>query len=154
MEKGGSWLHPEKVSDAFRRICEAADLPPVHLRDLRHYAATVMHAGGGDLHYIKETLRHSTITLTSNTYTSLLPEVDREVAEAAALVVPRQAARTAGLTSGSHEGQASGEQAAAADTAKPSRTAKAQISGMDWEPRVGFEPTTCCLQDSCSGQLS
>jgi hypothetical protein len=23
-----------------------------------------------------------------------------------------------------------------------------------WEPEVGLEPTTCCLQDSCSGQLS
>ena len=23
-----------------------------------------------------------------------------------------------------------------------------------WEPEVGFEPTTCCLQDSCSSQLS
>lgn len=22
------------------------------------------------------------------------------------------------------------------------------------EPEVGLEPTTCCLQDSCSGQLS
>ncbi len=22
------------------------------------------------------------------------------------------------------------------------------------EPEIGFEPMTCCLQDSCSGQLS
>lgn len=85
----GAWLHPEKVSDEFRRICRRADLPPINLRDLRHCAATLIHAGGGDLHAIKETLRHDDIRLTSNTYTSLLKEVDLEIAEKAALVVPR-----------------------------------------------------------------
>ncbi|GAA3853889.1 tyrosine-type recombinase/integrase [Streptomyces lacrimifluminis] len=85
----GRWLHPEKVSDEFRRVCQRADLPPINLRDLRHCAATLIHAGGGDLHAIKETLRHDDIRLTSNTYTSLLKEVDLEIAEKAALVVPR-----------------------------------------------------------------
>ncbi|MFJ2580005.1 tyrosine recombinase XerC [Kitasatospora aureofaciens] len=85
----GTWLHPEMVSDAFRRIYQTAGLPPINLRDLRHQAATVIHAGGGDIHVIKETLRHSTITLTSDTYTTLLPEVDKEVAERAAGMVPR-----------------------------------------------------------------
>ncbi|MFF2655050.1 tyrosine recombinase XerC [Streptomyces sp. NPDC058045] len=85
----GAWLHPEKVSDEFRRICVRADLPPINLRDLRHCAATLIHAGGGDLHAIKETLRHSTIKLASDTYTSLLKEVDLEIAEKAAALVPR-----------------------------------------------------------------
>lgn len=85
----GQWLHPEKVSDEFRRVCLRADLPPINLRDLRHCAATLIHAGGGDLHAIKETLRHDDIRLTSNTYTSLLKEVDLEIAEKAAAVVPR-----------------------------------------------------------------
>ena len=85
----GSWLHPEKVSDEFRRIYRRAALPPVNLRDLRHCAATLIHAGGGDLHAIKETLRHSTIRLASDTYTSLLKEVDVEIAERAAAIVPR-----------------------------------------------------------------
>jgi integrase len=88
-QEDGTWLHPEMVSDAFRRISKAAGLPPINLRDLRHQAATVIHAGGGDLHTIKETLRHSTITLASDTYTTLLPEVDKEVAERAAGMVPR-----------------------------------------------------------------
>lgn len=85
----GEWLHPSEVSETFRRIVAAADLPPINLRDLRHVSATVQHAGGADLHAIKETLRHSTITLTSDTYTSLLPEVDKEIAERAAAMVPR-----------------------------------------------------------------
>ncbi|MEV6720572.1 site-specific integrase [Streptomyces xanthochromogenes] len=89
VEADGTWLHPEKVSDEFRRICRTADLPPINLRDLRHCAATLIHAGGGDLHAIKETLRHSTIKLASDTYTSLLAEVDLEIAEKAAGLVPR-----------------------------------------------------------------
>lgn len=89
VEPDGTWLHPEKVSDEFRRICQRAGLPPINLRDLRHCAATLIHAGGGDLHAIKETLRHSTIKLASDTYTSLLKEVDLEIAEKAAALVPR-----------------------------------------------------------------
>lgn len=85
----GEWLHPDVVSKAFRRLYEAAGLPPINLRDLRHCAATLIHAGGGDLHSIKETLRHATIKLASDTYTSLLAEVDLEIAEKAAAVVPR-----------------------------------------------------------------
>ncbi|MGC0317323.1 site-specific integrase [Kitasatospora acidiphila] len=85
----GTWLHPEMVSDTFRQIYESAGLPPINLRDLRHQAATVIHAGGGDLHTIKEVLRHNTIKLASDTYTSLLREVDKEVANRAAGMVPR-----------------------------------------------------------------
>lgn len=85
----GGWLHPDVVTKTFHRIRERAGLPPVNLRDLRHLAATILHASGADIHTIKETLRHSTITLTSDTYTSLLREVDRVHAEAAVLLVPR-----------------------------------------------------------------
>jgi integrase len=92
----GSWLHPEMVSETFRRICATTDLPPITFRDLRHVAATLTHAGGGDIHTVKEVLRHSTIALTSDTYTSLLPELDREVAEKAASLVPRDHLKTKG----------------------------------------------------------
>lgn len=85
----GEWLHPGFVSDVFRRICTSADLPPINLRDLRHCAATLIHAGGGDIHAVKETLRHSTITLSSDTYTSLLREVDLEIADNSEGIVPR-----------------------------------------------------------------
>ncbi|GAA2351610.1 site-specific integrase [Streptomyces carpaticus] len=85
----GSWLHPEAASDEFRAIVERAGLPPISLRDLRHCAATLIHAAGGDIHVIKEVLRHSSIQLTSDTYTSLLREVDLEIAERAAALIPR-----------------------------------------------------------------
>lgn len=85
----GAWLHPEAVSEEFRRIYAAAGLPPINLRDARHCAATLIHASGGDIHSVKETLRHATIQLTSDTYTSLFKDVDRALAEKAAALVPR-----------------------------------------------------------------
>jgi integrase len=85
----GEWLHPEVVSTTFNRIVAAADLPPINLRDARHGAAALVKAGGGDLHDAKVKLRHSTITLTSDTYMELFEEYEDELTERAAAVVPR-----------------------------------------------------------------
>ncbi|MCF0087135.1 MULTISPECIES: tyrosine-type recombinase/integrase [unclassified Streptomyces] len=85
----GNWLHPDVVSKAFRRIADAAGLPPINLRDLRHGAAALVKAGGGDLHDAKVKLRHSTITLTSDTYMELFEEYEDELTERAAAAVPR-----------------------------------------------------------------
>lgn len=85
----GQWLHPDVVSKAFRRIADAAGLPPINLRDLRHGAAALVKAGGGDVHDAKVKLRHSTITLTSDTYMELFTEYEQALTEAAAAAVPR-----------------------------------------------------------------
>ena len=85
----GNWLHPDVVSRAFKRIMEAADLPPINLRDLRHGAAALVKAGGGELHDAKVKLRHSTIVLTSDTYMELFEEYEDELTEKAAAAVPR-----------------------------------------------------------------
>ncbi|AGP56155.1 site-specific integrase [Streptomyces rapamycinicus] len=85
----GRWLHPDVVSKEFRKIYEAAGLPPINLRDLRHGAAGLVKAGGGDLHDAKVKLRHSTITLTSDTYMAMFQEYEDELTERAAAVVPR-----------------------------------------------------------------
>ncbi|MFE7930769.1 tyrosine recombinase XerC [Streptomyces sp. NPDC057456] len=108
VEPDGTWLHPEKVSEEFRRIYRRAGLPPINLRDLRHLAATLVHAGGGDIHAVKATLRHSTIQLTSDTYTKLLEETDRAIAERAAALVPRARRRCEAASSSADVG--SGEQ--------------------------------------------
>ena len=48
-------------------------------------------AAGVDLKLVSAMLRHSSITITADTYTSVLPETARAAAEAAAAVVPRRA---------------------------------------------------------------
>ncbi|MER8183505.1 hypothetical protein [Kitasatospora sp. NPDC094015] len=82
VQQDGTWLHP--------MIRPAADQPA---GSATPQAATVIHTGGGDLHVIKETLRHSMIKLAVDTYSSLLPEVDCEVAERAARMIPRSRRR-------------------------------------------------------------
>lgn len=95
-EEGGSWLRPSDVTQTFNAMVRATELPPVRLHDLRHGAATLMHASGGDMHYIKSTLGHSSHHFTSDVYASLLPQVDKVIAEKAIGLVPIGAPRTAG----------------------------------------------------------
>ena len=85
----GSWLHPDVVSKEFKRILERAGLPPINLRDLRHGAAALVKAGGGDIDDAKKKLRHSTIVLTSDTYMELFTEYEQELTERSAAAVPR-----------------------------------------------------------------
>ncbi|GAA2791498.1 tyrosine-type recombinase/integrase [Saccharopolyspora taberi] len=96
----GTWVHPGWLSEAFERAVRAAGLPPVRLHDLRHGAATLALAGGADLKVVQEMLGHSSITITSDTYTSVLPQVAREAAEAAVRLVPRARTGTDGHASG------------------------------------------------------
>ena len=85
----GSWLHPDALSKEFKRLVEAADLPPINLRDLRHGAAALVKAGGGDIHDAKKKLRHSTVVLTSDTYMELFEDYEQDLAERSAAAVPR-----------------------------------------------------------------
>ena len=50
---------------------------------------------------VQRMLRHSSITVTSDTYTIVLPQVAFAAAEATAAIIPRQSARSLGLASGS-----------------------------------------------------
>jgi integrase len=87
--ENGSALHPATVTDRFQALAAAATLPPIRLHDLRHGAASLMLAAGVAPKVVQETLGHSTITLTLDTYTSVYSEVAVEAAEAAAALVPR-----------------------------------------------------------------
>ena len=85
----GSALHPEYVTRHFEMLARHSGLPPIRLHDLRHGAATLALAGGADLKTVSEMLGHSTITITADTYATVLSEVARRAAEGAARLVPR-----------------------------------------------------------------
>lgn len=89
----GSHLRPEWVSDRFERLTREAGLPPIRLHDLRHGAASLMLAAGVELVTVKETLGHSAIAITADTYTSVFQEVATAAAEATAALVPRKGRR-------------------------------------------------------------
>jgi len=107
----GSDLHPAGVTDLFHRLSGSAGLPPIRLHDLRHGAASLMLAAGVDLKVVSETLGHSTLGLTADTYTSVYTEVAAEAAERAAALVPRAAGGTGVVTPHAHSfgGESAGE---------------------------------------------
>jgi integrase len=85
----GHLFHPNYVSVHFGSLIKQADLPPIRLHDLRHGAATLALASGADLKVVQEMLGHSSITITADLYTSVLPEVARAAAEGVAGILPR-----------------------------------------------------------------
>ncbi len=84
----GSPLHPAAVTATFEQIAHLAGLPPIRLHDLRHGAATLALAAGVDIKIVQDMLGHSSRAITSDTYTTVLPEVARAAAEAAAALIP------------------------------------------------------------------
>ena len=73
IDKGG--LHR-----AFKLILTTAELPNIRYHDLRHTAATLLLAQGVDPRTIMETLGHSQISLTLNTYAHVMPTLQRQAA--------------------------------------------------------------------------
>jgi integrase len=89
----GEAVHPADVTDHFQHLARQAGLPPIRLHDLRHGAATLALAAGVDMKTVQAMLRHSSITITADTYTSVLPELARGAAEKTAAFVPRRIRR-------------------------------------------------------------
>ncbi|MFE7780579.1 tyrosine-type recombinase/integrase [Streptomyces nigrescens] len=87
--ENGEGLHPDWISRRFTRLVELSGLPPVRLHDLRHLAATLSLLAGHDIKVVQEKLGHSSRQITSDTYTSVLPEMLRAEAESVMAVVPR-----------------------------------------------------------------
>jgi integrase-like protein len=142
----GSPLHPEYVTRHFHQLVRAATCPPIRLHDLRHGAATLAVAGGPDLKTVSEMLGHSTITLTGDTYASVLPEVARAAAESAAALVPRRRRPGPELSAPMLHPSGPGETPAEV----PAET-NPQVTEVG---PVGLEPTTRGLKVRCSARLS
>jgi integrase len=90
----GTPLHPASVTDIFELIAYGCGLPPIRLHDLRHFAATLALAAGVDIKVVQEQLGHSSRAITSDTYTTVLPEVARAAAEATAALLSMDATGT------------------------------------------------------------
>jgi integrase len=90
----GGPIHPDYVTQRFAKLVTTADVPPIRLHDLRHGAASLAHEAGADLKTLQELLGHSSILITADTYTSVLPLAQRRCAEATAKLVLDAARRT------------------------------------------------------------
>jgi integrase len=76
----GQPLGPEVLPKVLREVTTASGLPPIRLHDLRHGAASLMLAAGADLKVVQDVLGHSSIVLTADTYTSILPDLAHQSA--------------------------------------------------------------------------
>lgn len=76
----GTPIEPSNLTKEFKRLLKKTGLPEVRFHDLRHTAATFLLAQGVDPRTIMETLGHSQISLTLNTYSHVLPALQRDAA--------------------------------------------------------------------------
>ena len=83
----GGPLEPSSVNRAWYAIRPRARLNGGRLHDLRHSCASFLLAAGASPRTVMKTLGRSQIGLTMNTYTHVLPEIEREAIDAAAKVI-------------------------------------------------------------------
>ncbi|MGW0626070.1 tyrosine-type recombinase/integrase [Streptomyces sp. NPDC002758] len=86
----GNPLRPDDVTKLFVALVDAAGLRRVRLHDLRHGQASLMLAAGVELAIVSKRLGHSSISITSDTYSHLLGGVGRDAADRASALVPRR----------------------------------------------------------------
>jgi integrase len=96
-KEDGTPLRPEYVTRHFLALSSEAGLPRIVLHGLRHTWATHALAAGVDMLVVSRHLGHSSLSLTADTYTRVLPEVSRQAAELVAAMV-RQASGNVGAT--------------------------------------------------------
>lgn len=76
----GRPLDVNNVRDKFHAICEAAGVKKLKTYGLRHTHATLLLRAGVHLKVVSERLGHSSIMLTGDIYSHVLPEVEHETA--------------------------------------------------------------------------
>jgi integrase len=81
MTTHGTPLDAITITRRFQRILADAGLPRQRFHDLRHACATLLLAQGVPARVVMETLGHSEISLTLNTYSHVMPSLGREAAE-------------------------------------------------------------------------
>lgn len=86
--ENGEPLKPQYVTRLFQSLRTRADLPELTFHGLRHVNAALMIAAGTDIAVISKRLGHSSISVTSDIYGSLIGSASRQAAENAASLIP------------------------------------------------------------------
>ena len=71
---------PDKISLAFADLLKKAGLPHIRLHDLRHTHATMMLKNGVNPKIVSERLGHSSVVITLDIYSHVLPGLQEEAA--------------------------------------------------------------------------
>ena len=77
----GTALDDRNVRREFKAILADAKLPDIRIHDLRHTYATLLLVQGVHPRTVMETLGHSQISLTMDTYSHVLPTLTKDAAQ-------------------------------------------------------------------------
>ena len=80
-DESGEPHNPEWVGKRFRKLIADTDLPTIPMRQLRHSHATALLLAGVHAKVVQERLGHSSISVTMDIYSSVLPTMQREAVE-------------------------------------------------------------------------
>lgn len=77
----GTPYHPDSLTKMWRVFMENSGLRHIRFHDLRHSNATALIAAGVNPKTVQQLLGHSDVTITLNTYTHVLPYMEREAVD-------------------------------------------------------------------------
>jgi len=77
----GTLADGPNVTHRFHRLLKNTELPPMRFHDLRHACASLLLVQGVHPGVVMETLGHTQISLTMNTYSHVLPAMQREATD-------------------------------------------------------------------------
>lgn len=83
----GQPIKPQWLTRTFGRRVVAAGLPPIRFHDLRHGWASIAMAAGVHPKIVSSRLGHSNISMTLDTYSHVVPSMDKEAAETVAALI-------------------------------------------------------------------
>jgi hypothetical protein len=76
----GTPMRPDTISVTFPRLVKKATLPPIRFHDLRHTHATLLLRQGEHPKVVSERLGHSSVAITIDRYSHVLPGMQAEAA--------------------------------------------------------------------------
>lgn len=76
----GSPIRPDTITRRFQELAKAAGLQPLRLHDLRHTYATIALGAGTHPKVVAERLGHSTIAVTLDIYSHVIPALEEQEA--------------------------------------------------------------------------
>lgn len=77
----GNPVDPSDLNEDFKMAIKKAGVPQIRFHDLRHTHATILLQLGEHPKVVSERLGHSSVTITLDTYSHVLPDMQRALAE-------------------------------------------------------------------------
>jgi integrase len=91
----GTPADPRNIRRSLDEILKTHNLPKLRFHDLRHTCASLLLAQGTDARTIMETLGHSQISVTLNTYSHVMPQLQRDSADRMDALLGKRQSETA-----------------------------------------------------------